>query len=64
MGSNHRSLACKARTYGGWTWLDVPGMASASDCGWTWPDTGRHWLPVWLPRFVSAANLPPTRTEA
>jgi len=28
-----------------------------------WPDAGGRWLPVWLPRFVSAANLQPTRSE-
>jgi hypothetical protein len=25
--------------------------------GLTWPDAGGRWLPVWLPHFVSAANL-------
>jgi len=25
--------------------------------GLAWPDAGGRWLPVWLPHFVSAANL-------
>jgi hypothetical protein len=32
--------------------------------GLAWPDAGGRWLPFWLPRFVSTANLQRTRTEA
>src|ERR1022692_821730 len=32
--------------------------------GLMWPDAGGRWLPVWLPQFVSSANLQRARTEA
>jgi hypothetical protein len=37
---------------------------TVAGCGLTWPDAGGRWLPVWLPRFVSAVNLQQTRTAA
>jgi hypothetical protein len=34
----------------------LPAMTVAGR-GLVWPGAGGRWLPVWLPRFVSAANL-------
>jgi hypothetical protein len=46
----------------GLTWhLPVTTVAGR---GLMWPDAGGRWLPVWLPQFVSSANIQRTRTKS
>jgi hypothetical protein len=38
-----------------------PPAMTVAGRGLAWPDAGGRWLPVWLPGFVSTANLRRTR---